>query len=350
MNYLKKIKELKTNLGSKVLIPAHHYQSPQVVALADFVGDSYKLAVDCSQKRSEFILFCGVRFMAEGAEILADIDQNVLLPDPAAGCPLADHIDGKQMESVIKKIATRIKEKITPIVYMNSSSEVKEICGKFSGSVCTSSNAKKIIEYYFERGSSVFFAPDYNLGINTARILGLAENAIIKVKKDGSFTSDNLDDSPKIFIWDGNCHVHKRFIMGDLEDFKKKYAAGRIIVHPECDEEIVKAADISGSTAKIYNEIKNSPAGSIWGVGTEFHFIQRIAQEFPDKAVVPIRRSICGNMAKINLENLYETLNNIDQFIDGKARLKNQIIIDENKKVNAKKALEKMIKITSGIS
>ena len=349
MNYIEKIKELKTKLGSKVLIPAHHYQSLEVVALADFVADSYKLAVDCRHKRSEFILFCGVRFMAKGAEILSEADQKILLPDLAAGCPLADHIDGKQMEDVINDIANLTKENIIPVVYMNSSSEVKEICGKFNGSVCTSSNAKKIVEYYFEQGSSVFFAPDYNLGINTARELGLAENAIIKVKKDGSFTTDDLSDSPKVFIWDGNCHVHKRFLMGDLEDFKKKYRTGRIIVHPECDEEIVSAADISGSTSKIYNEIKNSPAGSVWGVGTEFHFVERIAQEFPDKRVVPIRQSICRNMAKINLENLYETLLNIDQFIDGKSKLKNQIIIDENKKVNARKALEKMIGITSGI-
>ncbi|MCK5050533.1 MAG: quinolinate synthase NadA [Candidatus Cloacimonetes bacterium] len=349
MKTIDKIKELKTKLGSKVLIPAHHYQSPEVVVLADFVGDSYKLAVDCSRKKSEFILFCGVRFMAEGAEILSEADQKILLPDLTAGCPLADHIDGKQMEDVINDIANRTKEKITPVVYMNSSSEVKETCGKFNGSVCTSSNAKKIVEYYFERGSSVFFAPDYNLGINTARELGLAENAIIKVKKDGSFTSDNLADSHKIFIWDGNCHVHKRFLMNDLEDFREKYETGKIIVHPECDEEIVSVADISGSTAKIYEEIKNSPTGSIWGVGTEFHFVERIAQEFPNKTVVPIRKSICGNMAKINLENLYETLNNIVQFIDGKAKLKNQIKIDENKKVNARRSLEKMIEIASRV-
>jgi quinolinate synthase len=346
MNTIEKIKELKSKLGSRIVIPAHHYQSPEVVALADFVGDSYKLAVDCSKKKSEFILFCGVRFMAEGAEILANSDQKILLPDLTAGCPLANHINSEQMENVVKDIAFRIKEKIIPVVYMNSSSEVKEICGKFNGSVCTSSNARKIVEYYFEQGNSVFFAPDYNLGINTARELGLAKNAIIKVRKDGSFAIDNLTESPKIFIWDGNCHVHKRFLMSNVEDFRKKYSTGKIIVHPECDEEIVTVADISGSTAKIYNEIKNSPAGSIWGVGTEFHFVERIAQEFPNKTIVPIRKSICRNMAKINLENLYETLKNIDQFIDGRAKLNNQIKIDENKKGNARKSLEKMIEIT----
>ena len=346
MTTIEKIKGLKIKLGSRVLIPAHHYQSPEVVALADFVGDSYKLAVDCSKEKSEFILFCGVKFMAEGAEILANPNQNILLPDLTAGCPLADHINGEQMGNVVDDITFRTKEKIIPVVYMNSSSEIKEICGKFDGSVCTSSNARKIVEYYFEQGNSVFFAPDYNLGINTAHELGLAENAIIKVKKDGLFTMDNLTDSPKIFIWDGNCHVHKRFLLSDVEDFRRKYNNGKTIVHPECDEEIVSAADISGSTAKIYNEIKDSPTGSIWGVGTEFHFVERIAQEFPNKIIVPIRNSICRNMAKINVENLYETLNNIDQFIEGKVKLKNQIKIDENKKVNARKSLEKMIEIT----
>ena len=349
MTTIEKIKELKLKLGSRILIPAHHYQSPEVVALADFVGDSYKLAVDCSRGKSEFIVFCGVRFMAEGAEILANPDQKILLPDLTAGCPLADHIDGKQMEDVIEMITNRTKEKITPVVYMNSTSKVKEICGKFGGSVCTSSTAKKIVEYYFDLGNSVFFAPDYNLGINTAHELGLAENAIIKVKKDGSYKLNNLADSPKIFIWDGNCHVHKRFMISDVEDFRKKYKTGKIIVHPECDEEIVMAADLAGSTAKIYNEIKDSLPSSIWGVATEFHFVERIAQEFPDKTIVTIRKSICRNMAKINLENLYDTLKNIDQFIDGKAELKNQIKIDENKKVYARRSLEKMIEITSRV-
>jgi len=348
MNTIEKIKELKSKLGLRVLIPAHHYQSLEVVALADFVGDSYKLAVDCSKKKSEFILFCGVKFMAEGAEILAGSDQKILLPDLTAGCPLADYIDGKQMEDVINDITSRIKERIIPVVYMNSSSEVKEICGKFSGSICTSSNAMKIVEYYFNQGKSVFFAPDYNLGINTARKLGLAENAIIKVKKDGSYTSDNMVDSPNIFIWDGNCRVHKRFLKSDVENFRKKFKTGKLIVHPECDEEIVEVADVSGSTAEIYNEIKDSPAGSVWGVGTEFNFVDRIAQEFPNKTIVPLKNSICWNMAKINLENLYETLKNIDQFIEGKSKLKNQIKIDEIKKVDAKKSLEKMIEITQG--
>jgi len=348
MNFVEKIKEFKSKLGSRIVIPAHHYQTPDIVALADFVGDSYKLAVECSKKKSEFIVFCGVRFMAEGAEILVEKNQKILLPDLSAGCPLADHIDQRQMDDVLNKIANLTNNKIAPVVYMNSTSEVKEICGKFNGSVCTSSNAKKIVKYFFSQGRSVFFAPDYNLGINTAHELNLPQNDIIKVKKDLTFTKMDQSDSPKLFIWDGNCRVHKRFTQDDIEEFKRTYKEGKIIVHPECDEEIVNSADVSGSTAKIYTEIKNSPSNSTWGVGTEFHFVDRIANEFPDKTIVPLRNSICQNMAKINVEKLYETLLNIDQFINGKGKLRNQIIIDEVSKVDARKSLNKMIEIVEG--
>jgi len=348
MNIVENIKELKSKLGSRVVIPAHHYQTQDIVTLADFVGDSYKLAVECCKKKSEFIVFCGVRFMAEGAEILAEKNQKILLPDLSAGCPLANHINKKQMEEALKGISKFTKNAIAPVVYMNSSSEVKEICGSYDGSVCTSSNAKKIVKYFLSQKRSVFFAPDYNLGINTAHEIGLPQNGIIKVKKDFSFTEMDQFDSPRLFIWDGNCRVHKRFIMSDIEEFKRTYIKGKIIVHPECDEEIVNSADLSGSTAKIYSEIKNSPSDSIWGVGTEYHFVDRIAKEFPDKTIVPIRNSICMNMAKTTLEKLYETLKNVDQFLNGKKELKNQIIIDEIQKVNARKALKKMIEIVEG--
>ncbi|MDP8269292.1 MAG: quinolinate synthase NadA [Candidatus Tenebribacter davisii] len=348
MNVIEKIKKLKTKLGSRVVIPAHHYQTSDIVALADFIGDSYKLAVDCSKKKSEFIVFCGVRFMAEGAEVLTGKNQKIILPDLSAGCPLADHINKRQMDEALNRIAKFTKNKIAPVVYMNSTSEVKEICGKFDGSVCTSSNAKKIVNYFLSQGRSVFFAPDYNLGINTAHELDLLQNEIIKVKKDFTFTMMDQSDSPKLFIWDGNCRVHKRFTMSDVEEFKRTYKKGKIIVHPECDEAIVNIADVSGSTAKIYTEIKNSPPDSIWCVGTEFHFVERIAKEFPDKTIVPLRNSICQNMAKITVENLYETLYNIDQFINGKSELKNQIKIDEVSQVNARRSLKKMIEIVEG--
>jgi len=348
MNVVEKIKELRSKLGSRVVIPAHHYQTPDIVALADFVGDSYKLAVECSKKKSEFIVFCGVRFMAEGAEILAEKNQKILLPDLSAGCPLADYINKRQMDDALNRIAKFTKNEIAPVVYMNSSSEVKEVCGKFDGSVCTSSNAKKIVKYFLSQGRSVFFAPDYNLGINTAHELGLLHNEIIKVKKDFSFTKMDQSDSLKLFVWDGSCRVHKRFTMDDIQGFKRTYKKGKIIVHPECDEEIVNLANISGSTAKIYNKIKNSPSSSIWGVGTEFHFVKRISQEFPDKTIVPLKNSICRNMAKITVENLYETLYNIDLFIDEKSELKNQIKIDETSKINAGRSLKKMIEIVEG--
>lgn len=342
---IEKIKKIKKELEGKVLIPAHHYQIPEIVALADFVGDSYKLAVDSSKIDKEYIVFCGVKFMAEGAAILSSAKQKILLPEISAGCPLADFINKEKMEKALKLISTKIEEPIIPVVYMNSYSDTKDVCGKFGGSVCTSSNAAKIVEYFFQQNKSVFFAPDYNLGINIAIEMKLPNENIIKVNKNISLHTDKFPPSPKLFIWDGNCLVHKRFTMSDVQDFRKKYPLGKLIVHPECDKEIVESSDVSGSTAKIYNSIKDSHSSSVWGVGTEYHFVERIAAEFPDKIVVPLRKSICYNMAQITLENLYETLLSIKQNFDGKKPLRNLITVNKSDIINAKKALNKMIAI-----
>ncbi|MCF7913462.1 MAG: quinolinate synthase NadA [Candidatus Cloacimonetes bacterium] len=345
---INKIKELKSKLGNKVAIPAHHYQIQEIVKIADFVGDSYKLAVLCSKIEAEFIVFCGVRFMAEGAVVLASADQKIFLPELSAGCPLADFITAQNMENALTEISDVISEQIVPVVYMNSSNDVKEVCGRNEGAVCTSSNAKKIVEYYFQKGKSVFFAPDYNLGINTAREMNIPESNIIKVHRDLTFRQTELPATPKLFIWDGNCRVHKRFQINDVTDFRQKYPQGKLIVHPECTEEIIKTSDLSGSTAKIYNEIKNSPGGSIWGVGTEYHFVQRLALEFPDKIIVPLRKSVCSNMAKISLKNLYETLKSINDHLENGTQLRNLVTVTETHKVNSRKALQKMIKIVEG--
>ncbi len=338
IDYVKKIQKLKDKFDGKVVISAHHYQHPDIVKLADFVGDSYKLAVDCSKVNAEYIVFCGVRFMAEGAAILAKKNQKILLPKMSAGCPLADFIDGKKMAKVLEKIEQKFKISAVPVVYMNSYTDAKNICGKHGGAVCTSSNAQQILEYYFAKGQSVFFAPDFNLGINTARKMNLKEMDIIKINKNLTFSQNSK--MPKLFIWDGNCRVHKRFIRADVEQFKAKYPNGKLIVHPECDEEIVNLADVSGSTSKIFSEIENSANGSVWAVGTEYYFVKRIAEQFPQKTIIPLRQSICANMAKINLQNLYETLKSIDENIE------NLIVVNE--KQNARKSLQKMIEIVEG--
>ncbi len=337
------IKNLKEELGSRIIIPAHHYQIPEIAALSDFVGDSYKLAVDCSRSDAEFIIFCGVFFMAEAADILSDQNQKVILPDRNAGCPMADQIDFTQMKSAFELIKKMTSKTIAPVVYMNSNAEVKSFCGQQGGSVCTSSNADRIVRYYLDQDKVVLFAPDFNLGINTARSLNLKQAEIATITRDIKLLGDS--EKAKFFLWDGFCHVHKKFEVSDIDGLRNTHRQIRIIVHPECDEEVVQAADDAGSTAKIYTEIEKSPAGSVWGVGTEYHFVQRISDEFPDKTVLPLRKSICGNMAKITLEKLLKSLLSVQSHLQNKSDLKGVVQVAEKTKTNAYKALRKMIEI-----
>ncbi len=340
------ISELKKKLGENLTIVAHHYQPQSIVSLAELVGDSYKLAVDCSNLTSEFIVFCGVKFMAEGAKILAKDYQKVILPDLTAGCPLADKINEKTAYDVYKKITEKSENKIVPVVYINSSLDMKIFCGKHEGSTCTSSNASKIIKYYMDRSISVFFSPDYNLGINTANYLKISPYNIIKIDSE-TFMEKGYDlNKAQLFLWNGFCYVHKEFTTSDINHLRKKFNDIKIIVHPECDEEVVNLSDFSGSTQKIYDMIKNSPSNSIWGVGTEATFVLRIAEEFPDKTIVPLRNSFCYDMNKITLNKLSNSIKSIIDYQSGENELKFEIKIPEQDKIYAKKALEQMIKIT----
>ena len=345
---IEKIKELKKTLGDRVVIPAHHYQKIEIVRLSDFVGDSYKLAVDCSNTESEFIVFCGVRFMAEGAQLLSKKYQKIIMPDLDAGCPLADMIDSEITEKLFKKLSKSCKREIIPLVYMNSYSDMKSFCGRKGGSVCTSSNAGKIIEYYLSQDKAVFFSPDYNLGINTARQLKIPSEEIVKINRDLTIESEMDIENVRLFIWDGFCHVHKIFRVDDIIKLRAKHPGINIIVHPECEEEVVNSSDISGSTQKIYQTIKDSPQGSIWGVGTEFNFVSRIAEDFKDKRIIPLRNSPCIDMEKINLKNLVQSLSSILDHKTGKAELKFEVKVHEEFQLPARKALKKMIEISKG--
>ena len=342
---IEKIKLLKKDLGNKLVIPVHHYQSRDIVKLGDFIGDSYKLAVECSKTNADFIVFCGVLFMAEGASILSKSTQKVLLPEPSAGCPMADMADIELVKKSYDKISRKCNKELIPVVYMNSYADLKSFCGEKGGAVCTSSNASKIINYYLKQDKAILFFPDYYLGINTARSMNIDNQYIVKVKRNISFDSSDDAKIAKIFLWDGYCPVHQRFTEGDIRYLKSKYPGIKIIVHPECSEEVVNKADISGSTEKIYNIIKDSPAGSVWGVGTETVFVERLALDFPDKTIVPLKESKCVNMIKINLSNLAASIDSIIDYLDGKGKLRYEIKVDGNLKENAKKALKKMIEI-----
>lgn len=344
MTLNEQILELKKELGKSIVIPAHHYENPEIVEVADFVGDSYKLAADCAKIDAEFIVFCGVYFMAEAADLLSSSTQKVLMPDIEARCPMADQIGYQQADKVFQKISGCTTRQIAPVVYMNSTAEIKSFSGKYGGSVCTSSNAGKIIKHFLDQDKVVFFAPDYNLGNNTANELGLKDKEIVKVTSDFQCVGGNPSQA-KIFIWDGYCYVHKRFLVNDILDLRTKNPGIKIIVHPECDREVVINSDDSGSTQKIYEEIKKSPTGSIWGVGTEFNFVQRIAWEFPDKTVLPLRKSICGNMAKITPEKLLKILQSVQSHLQKKTALEGIVQVSESMKNNAARALHKMIEI-----
>ena len=340
------IKNLKEKLSKNIVIAAHHYQNPDIIQFADFVGDSYKLAIEANKANADFIVFCGVLFMAEGASILADKNQKILIPNPHAGCPLADMADLNMVKKAFNKIQNEINNEIAPVVYINSYADLKSFCGENEGSVCTSSNADKIINYYLNQNKSILFFPDYFLGKNTANQIGIKEESITVIKKNLSFeTTGNIKDS-KIFLWDGFCPIHHNFTKTDIINLRTNYPEIKIIVHPECREDIVNESDITGSTEKIYNTIKNSENGSTWGIGTETTFVERIATENKDKIILPLKTSACKNMVMTTMPYLASSLQSILYFKENKNKsLRYEVNVEKTYQENAKKSLNKMIDI-----
>ncbi len=342
------IRKLRERLGGLVVMPAHHYQRPEIVAFGDFVGDSYKLAVEGAKSDAAYILFCGVRFMAESAAILARPGQTVLIPDPVAGCPMADMIDAAAAEAVLAKLDAMRGVSLAPVTYMNSYADMKALTGRRGGSICTSSNARLVMEHYLKLGRPMFFGPDYNLGINTARAMKLDPDKIFTVNRDGTVTGREGADPAKgvLFLWDGSCHVHKRFTVADIDAARKKNPAVKVIVHPECDEAVVAAADLSGSTEAIFKAIRDSSPGSAWVVGTEASFVHRLAAEYPSLSVLPLRESYCFNMARIELSNVLASLQSIAAHEeDPGASLLFPVTVDRSVQVDAARALNAMIAI-----
>ena len=339
---------IKNRLGRSVVIPAHHYELDEIVELADFLGDSYKLAVDCSRTRAEYIVFGGVSFMAEGAALLAGPDQKVLIPDPQAGCPMAQMITGVQAKAVHGTISARCDRPVIPIVYMNSHADMKAFCGAHDGTVCTSSNASKIVKQFLDEGKSVFFSPDFNLGINTANTLGIPRHEVVTVRRDGTLEGGE-PSSAKLFLWDGFCHVHKTFTLDDITQLRTKHPDIQIIVHPECEEAVVTASDYAGSTAMIYNTVKDAAPGTTWGIGTEYRFVARMADTFSDKTIIPLRESICHDMSRITLKKLAVSLQSIETFVRGDGPLIHPVTVPEALKKDATTALQRMIDIVEDV-
>ena len=327
------------------MILGHHYQRDEVIDFADITGDSFKLAqAAADNQEAENIIFCGVHFMAESADILTSADQRVILPDLAAGCSMADMAAASQVDQawkVFEKLG--IASKTIPVTYMNSSAAIKSFTGENGGTICTSSNAERAMKWAFEKGEKVFFLPDQHLGRNTAVLklgLKLSDCVIWNPWKVNGGLSDAELTSAKVILWRGHCSVHGRFSVENIEQVRQKIAGVKVIVHPECQYEVVSKADVVGSTEMIIKTVTQSPAGSFWAVGTELNLVKRLAANNPDKTVVFLDKDVCycSTMNRIDLPHLLWAMESLV-----KGRVVNQIKVEPKTANFARIALDRML-------
>ncbi|MBA4336754.1 quinolinate synthase [bacterium] len=335
-----RIAKAKEKLGEKVMILGHHYQRDEVIEFADRIGDSLYLSKEAAKSSAEYIVFCGVYFMAETADIVTGDDQVVILPDISAGCPMADMAPIDEVKNAWKDLESLgLTENLIPVTYVNSSAEVKAFCGEHDGYVCTSANAEGILKYIIGEGKRIFFFPDRYLSTNTARKLGVKEIALWEREKvSGGLSEDEIRDA-KILAWNGYCPVHARFSCKDIDDLRARYPEIKIIVHPEVPEQVAQKADLMGSTSFIVKQIEDSPNGSVWGIGTEIHLVGRLAKQHPDKKIFLIGTPICmcSMMDRISPQYLLWVL---ESLVEGK--VVNQVKVPEKVKGAALKALNRM--------
>ena len=332
-------------LGSRALILGHHYQRDEVIQFADITGDSFKLAQSAAaQSDAEFIFFCGVHFMAESADILTSSKQRVILPDLAAGCSMADMATANQVNQCWKDLERiGVASRTVPVTYMNSSAAIKSFTGEHGGTICTSSNAQKSLEWAFAKAEKVLFLPDQHLGRNTAVLsLGLSiDDCVVwnPWKPMGGLTEDQIKNA-KMILWRGHCSVHGRFTRETVDEVRARIPGVNVIVHPECQHEVVLAADVVGSTEKIIQAVTSSPAGSKWAIGTELNLVSRLAQNNPDKEVVFLDKTVCycSTMNRIDLPHLVWAMESI---VSG--HIVNEIKVDERVAKYSKLALEQML-------
>jgi quinolinate synthase len=337
----------KDALGSRVFVLGHHYQRDEVIRFADVTGDSFKLARDAAARPdAEYIVFCGVHFMAESADILTGPEQKVILPDLAAGCSMADMARLAQVEDAWDALADAgIADSVVPVTYMNSSADIKAFCGRNGGAVCTSSNAQVALEWAYEQKpeAKVLFLPDQHLGRNTAVLeLGMSlDDCVVwdPHRPNGGLTIEQLRDA-RMILWRGHCSVHGRFSAEVVDELRAKIPGVQILVHPECKHEVVTKADLVGSTEFIIKTIEAAPAGSSWAIGTELNLVQRLADQHPDKNIVFLDRTVCycSTMNRIDLPHFVWAMENL---VAG--NVVNQIQVDPETEKWAKVALQRML-------
>jgi len=335
----------KDALGDRVFVLGHHYQRDEVIAFADVTGDSFRLAQQAAARpAAEFVVFCGVHFMAESADVLTGPDQAVLLPDLAAGCSMADMATFDQVEDCWDVLTEAgVAAGTVPVTYMNSSAAIKAFTGRHGGTVCTSSNARRAMDWAFSRGEKVLFLPDQHLGRNTAVLeLGLTLEQCVLYdphKPGGGLTTQQLRDA-KVVLWKGHCSVHGRFTAQTVADVRERVPGVQVLVHPECRHDVVLAADLVGSTEFIIKTLAAAEPGSSWAIGTELNLVRRLAQDHPDKTVVFLDKTVCfcSTMNRIDLPHLVRTL---EELVAG--RVPNRIVVEEATARWSKVALERML-------
>ena len=343
-----RIADARRRLGERCVVVGHHYQREDIIQFADYRGDSFNLSRWAAGRGdADYIVFCGVHFMAESAAILAQPHQKVILPNMSAGCSMADMADPEDVYACWDELAEAGLTGIVPITYMNSAAALKAFCGKNGGIVCTSSNAPKVYDWALERGSRLLFFPDQHLGRNTGlkKGIGLDEMVVWDYTLPyGSLGGNTLEqlERAKVILWKGHCSVHRRFSVAQIEKARRDYPGVKVIVHPECLMEVVQAADMDGSTEFIVRTISEAPAGSTWAVGTEINLVSRLARENPDKTVFCLDPVVCpcATMYRIHPAYLAWTL---DELADG--RVVNQVTVDEDTAHHARIALERMLAV-----
>ena len=337
----------RAKLGRRLVILGHHYQRDEVIKFADYTGDSYKLAGHVSRHPdAEFIVFCGVHFMAESADVLSADHQQVILPDLAAGCSMADMADPDQLELAWNDLREMIGGSFVPVTYINSAAAIKAFCGERGGVVCTSSNAAATLKWGWERGERILFLPDQHLGRNTAYALGVPLDEMVVWDPNeiwGGLDPDAVRRA-RIILWKGHCSVHTRFTVRQIQNIRAQHLGVRVIVHPEVPWEVAQAADDSGSTEYIIKTVSNSPKGSVWAVGTEIHLVNRLAQQMqPDRTVLSLDQfgCLCSTMFRVSPNHLLWVL---EGLLDGEVH--NRIIVPDERKYWTKVALDRMLSIS----
>ena len=338
---VERIREAQQRYGARMVLLGHHYQRREIVQLADFRGDSFELCrAAANQPEAEFIVFCGVRFMVESARVLARPEQRVYHPNERAGCPMADMANSHLVEGAWEDLEKRgLAGGTIPVTYMNSDAELKAFTGRNGGIVCTSSNAHRVFEWAFARGERIIFYPDEHLGRNVANGMGLPREQVLVYDPRhelGGLTEEQFRNS-KVLLWKGYCHVHTHFTTAHIDEARRKWPGVYVMAHPECTEEVVGASDFAGSTSQMCKKVEEAPAGAKFAIATEINMIHRLAYDHPGKEVHTLSRSLCPNMYRVNLYNLFDTVRDLENA--------DEVVLPEAVLRDAKLALDRMLSV-----